>query len=352
MLIKGGYKMIDYSNAQIVKVVIHVVGNKSKDEQLILADQVAIIDDDATKQYVKEYFFSSFNFEVRYHFTHETDVNLNELYAYCTKLFHKPESLVEESASIAKHLYSVSTHPNIKKGELYIALIQNCIIDGKPTNAIGIFKSENKNFYLNINSINKHFSISSNSGINPKRLDKGCLIFDCGSKQPELVYIVDTNHNDTMYWKDDFLKVVETETSYKSTSSFMNLCKRYVFQLPDTDKSSKISIINNSVHYFETHDTFIPEEFAEESGMNTKHLQSFQTFLSDNKYPSGLKAQFEISKRAVSTAKRTIKSMIKLDSDIEIKIPTKIGSVDEIIENGYDPQKELHYYKIYYKTEK
>lgn len=48
--------MIDYSNAQIDEVVIHIVGNKSKDEQLILADQVATISDDVTKQYVKNIF--------------------------------------------------------------------------------------------------------------------------------------------------------------------------------------------------------------------------------------------------------------------------------------------------------
>ena len=344
--------MLDYSNARIAQVVIHFVGNKSKDEPLVLSEQVATVDDDATKLYIKEYFFSSFNFEVCYHFTHESDIMLNELYTYCSKLFHNPDSLVEISTSIAKHLYSVSTHPNIKKGELYIAFIKDCILDGQLTNAIGIYKSENKDFYINVSSNDNRFSISINSGINPKCLDKGCLIFEHSNGQFNLVYIVDSNRNDTMYWKDDFLKVAETETSYKKTSAFMNLCKRYVSQLPDTDKSSKITIINNSLHYFETHDAFNPEEFAEECGMDKKHWQSFQMFLSDNDCFSKSDTQFEISKRAVSTVKRSIKSMIKLDSDIEIKIPMKIESIEEIVEKGYDPEKKLHYYKIYYKSEK
>lgn len=330
--------MIDYSNAQIDEVVIHIVGNKSKDEQLILADQVATISDDVTKQYVKKYFFSSFNFEICYQFTHETDISLNELYTYSSNIFNNTESLIKESVSIAKHLYSVSTHPNIKKGELYIALIKNCIIDGKATNAIGIFKSETKDFYLKINSNNKKVSISSHSGVNPKHLDKGCLIFECGNKQPKLVYIVD-NNNDTMYWKDDFLKVVEIETSYKSTSSFMNICKKFVSQLSDVDMPSKFSIINNSIHYFESRETFIPEEFVEESGFGAEHLRSFQRFLLENDCSNKLENQFEISKRAVSTAKRYIKSMIKLDSDIEIKIPTSLESVGEIVEKGYDTEK-------------
>mgnify|MGYP002539078795 CR=1 FL=1 len=74
---------------------------------------------------------------------------------YSSTIFQSPNSFVEQSKSIAKHLFEVSTHPNIKRGELYIAFIKDCIIDGYETNAIGIFKSETKDFYLNIKQIYK-----------------------------------------------------------------------------------------------------------------------------------------------------------------------------------------------------
>lgn len=41
-----------------------------------------------------------------------------------------------------------------------------------------------------------------------------------------------------------------------------------------------------------------------------------------------------------------------MDSDIEIKIPSKIKAVEEVIEQGYDTEKQMWYYKIYYISEK
>lgn len=181
--------MVDFSNAKVLDLAVHIVGNKSKDEEIILTETSSAIVDDATEQYIKEYFFSSFNFELSYQFTHETSVKLNEIYIYSSTIFQSPNLLVEQSINIAKHLYEVSTHPNIKKGELYIAYIKDCIIDGYKTNAVGIFKSETKDFYIDINQLKQSFSVSCKKGINTKKLDKGCLIFDFDKKIPQKIYI-------------------------------------------------------------------------------------------------------------------------------------------------------------------
>lgn len=50
--------MIDFSNAKILDLAVHVVGNKSKDEELVLTDTSSTISNDVTEQYIKEYFFS------------------------------------------------------------------------------------------------------------------------------------------------------------------------------------------------------------------------------------------------------------------------------------------------------
>lgn len=168
--------MIDFSNAKILDLAVHVVGNKSKDEELVLTDTSSTISNDVTEQYIKEYFFSSFSFELSYQFSHETNLSLNELYMYSSTIFQSPNTFIEQSKNIAKHLYEVSTHPNIKRGELYIAFINDCTIDGYETNAIGIFKSETKDFYLNIKEHQGSFDVSCKKGINTKKLDKGCLI--------------------------------------------------------------------------------------------------------------------------------------------------------------------------------
>ena len=41
-------------------------------------------------------------------------------------------------------LYEQSKHPNIKQGDLYVVHFKDCILDGETIDAIGLFKSENK----------------------------------------------------------------------------------------------------------------------------------------------------------------------------------------------------------------
>lgn len=344
--------MVDFSNAKILDLAVHMIGNKSKDEELVLTDTSSTIVDDVTEQYIKEYFFSSFDFELSYQFYHETNVSLNELYIYSSMIFQSPNLFIEQSKNIAKHLYEVSTHPNIKRGELYVAFIKDCTIDGNQTNAIGIFKSETKDFYLNIKEQHGSFDVSCKKGINTKKLDKGCLIFDYNQKTPKKVYIVDTSRNDALYWKNDFLRVAEIEDAYTNTSNILNVCKKFISKLSDMEKTSRISFLNNSVQYLESHDNFEFDDFANHACENENHYQAFKSYIQDNDLESKFGESFEISKQAVTVAKKKIRNFIKLDSDIEIKIPSKISAVEEIIEQGYDTEKKMRYYKIYYTNEK
>lgn len=344
--------MVDFSNAKILDLAVHMIGNKSKDEELVLTDTSSTIVDDVTEQYIKEYFFSSFDFELSYQFSHETNVSLNELYIYSSMIFQSPNLFIEQSKNIAKHLYEVSTHPNIKRGELYVAFIKDCTINGNETNAIGIFKSETKDFYLNIKQQHGSFDVSCKKGINTKRLDKGCLIFDYNQKTPKKVYIVDTSRNDALYWKNDFLRVAEIEDAYTNTSNILNVCKKFTSKSSDIEKTSRISFLNNSVQYLESHDNFEFDDFANHACENENHYQAFKSYIQDNDLESKFGESFEISKQAVTVAKKRIRNFIKLDSDIEIKIPSKISTVEEIIEQGYDTEKKMRYYKIYYTNEK
>lgn len=96
--------MIDFSNAKILDLAVHVVGNKSKDEELVLTDTSSTISNDVTEQYIKEYFFSSFSFELSYQFSHETNLSLNELYMYSSTIFQSPNTFIEQSKKYCKTL--------------------------------------------------------------------------------------------------------------------------------------------------------------------------------------------------------------------------------------------------------
>ena len=70
---------------------------------------------------------------------------------------------------MARHLYNQSEHPKIQSGELYIAYFADCQLDDEITDAIGIFKSENKDIYLKPSDQNGDLEISYEHGINIKK---------------------------------------------------------------------------------------------------------------------------------------------------------------------------------------
>ncbi|MCO1498212.1 nucleoid-associated protein, partial [Limosilactobacillus reuteri] len=79
------------------------------------------------------------------------------------------------SKLITKHLYEQSNHPHIKNGEVYVAYIKNVSIDNEVVDAIGIFKSEIKADFLEMDENGSHLEIILKQGISLDKLDKGCL---------------------------------------------------------------------------------------------------------------------------------------------------------------------------------
>lgn len=66
----------------------------------------------------------------------------------------------------------------IKAGEFYVVRFTDCLVNDQATDIIGLFKSENKDIFLNIYTEQNDLHIESLSGINTHKLDKGCLIFN------------------------------------------------------------------------------------------------------------------------------------------------------------------------------
>lgn len=200
--------MQDFSSVNIKNMIIHNVGNKVKGESLDLSTEICDTNNKVTNQYLKQFFFSTFKFDITYRFVHETDIAMNEIYNYVKHIFDNSDQFYEQSVNIAKHLYEVSVHPNIKAGELCIVYLQNCIIDDNVTDAVGIYKSESKDYYLQVNSTENGYDIECQQGINPKKLDKGCLIFNSSDSNYK-VCVVDKNVNDQELRLD-----IEREAAY------------------------------------------------------------------------------------------------------------------------------------------
>ncbi len=62
--------------------------------------------------------------------------------------------------------------------------------------------------------------------------------------------------------------------------------------------------------------------------------------------------QFPISEAVVKKQKRAFKTEIKLDTNIQIKIDIDApDAAEEYLEKGYDEEKKMKYYKVYFNEE-
>lgn len=345
--------MIDFTSVHLEQIAIHKVGNKLRDEGLNISSQNVDVEDSETINYLLKYFLSPFDNNEVYNFTHPSELNLNEIYFFAKKIFSKPESLFENSVEIAKHLYEKSTHPKINAGELCICYFKKCSLDGTISDAIGFFKSEGKDVFLKFDTVKSNFKIKHESGINVNKLDKGCLIFNIEKANGFKVCVIDSNKsNDTQYWKNDFLNIKPASDDYHFTKDFLSITKDFVTKQLDEEfevtKADKIDLLNRSVEYFKTHETFDKKEFEEEVFQDSGIIKSFRNF--DNTYRQENEIEitdsFDISPQAVKKQARVFKSVLKLDKNFHIYIH---GNRD-MIEQGVDKDGRK-YYKIYYDQE-
>lgn len=342
-----------FIDAIIEDLFVHRVGNKIADEAYLISKKSVKADDDL-KTLLSHYFLSSFKSEEFYHFNHDIELQLNEVYSCVLKIFNDPHSLYDQSVNLAKHLYNQSVHPKIKGGEFYVVFFKKCIINGELLDTIGLFKSEKKDTFLEIEQITDGFEIESRKGININKLDKGCLIFNTGKENGYVISIVDNTNkgNEAQYWKDNFLSVQPIKNEFHQTNQFLGITKQFVTKHLtidlDISKADQIDYLNRSVDYFKTHEAFDKQEFESEVFTDSNIIESFrkfdQMYREDNEVE--LADNFEISAQAVKKQARVFKNILKLDKNFDIYIHGN----RELIEQGID-DKGRKYYKIYYENE-
>ncbi len=267
----------------IKNTTLHVVGNKLNQDNVILSTNSISINPNMEK-ILSDYFLTPFTSEEYYQLYHESDLALNEVYTYISKIFDEPEQLYEQSVNLAKHLYEQSTHPKIKGGEFYTVYFKDCILDGETLDAVGLFKSENKDTFLKVLQQNGNFNLESDKGINIKKLDKGCLIFNKERENGYVVAVVDNTNKgvEAQYWIDDFLHVRQRKDEYANTQNFMSLAKNFVVkELPkefEVSKADQIDLLNKSLHFFKEKDTFDIDDFANEVISQPEIIEKFYQY--------------------------------------------------------------------------
>ena len=345
--------MLSYNETKIKELYLHFVGNQFHDEPLTLGKTKLAYNDEVESDLIT-YFTSSFKSSEYFQLHHETDIALNEVYSFATQIFESPEELQNQSESIAKHLYEHSNHPKIKGGEFYVVYLESCLLEGEIVDAIGLFKTENKDRFLKIANEEDGFHINSLEGININKLDKGCIIYNSNKRNGYVLSVLDNTNkgNDAKFWFDDFLHVKQREDAYYQTESAMKFAKEYITkELPQQFQASKADqadLLNKSAQYFKEQEEFDLSEFANVVIQQPEIIESFTDYKTAYQKDRAVafKESFDINESAVKKKASVFKSVIKLDKNFHIYVHGDRTKIEQgMDENG------RKFYTLFYDEE-
>ncbi len=347
--------MVDYTESALLNMAIHFIGNRSSGGELFLSDKKLDLDSPELQDELKEYLIAPYKDVPAQQFTHLSDLELNPMYNYATRIFAEPSTFDAQCKNVAAHLFNCSAHPGIKEGELLIGLVDNLYYNDEAVMGLAIIKSESKDTFFKTPKNSDGFSIGVDEGIRKDKIDKACLILNTHIENGLIVMVIDrTNSKDeALFWRNTFLDVKPVADSYNKTEKFMTLTKNFIKdKLPEqfeVSRTDQIDLLNKSVAFFKSNEEFEYKSFMREVIQEPGMIQSFGRYKEEfaQANPLALEDEFSISNSAVKRQSRIFKSVLKLDKNFHVYI----HGDSQMIEKGYDDEKRLNYYKLFYKDE-
>lgn len=348
--------MINRNKASILKCIIHKVGNKHNDTKNAFSEK-EIHFDEASYELMLPFLLKPFTSLVQSHrFSHHANVELNEIFAYCKTIFDDDAQFVETSKNIVKHLYEQSDSAQIKTGDVIVAYFNAIEYDNMVVDALGIFKIETKTNFFQTFLENNSYDVVVQKGINAKKLDKGCLILNTSDAEGNIVFTVDNNNYDAAYWTKKFLNIKYADDYNSHTQNYLELCKEFSSEIIKTSYGPQESntFLAKTIDYFKENEVVNIERFKEDVFTEDKHQTLFDDYKKDFEAEQDvlIRNQFDVSEKVVNKEKKKFKTEIKLDTNIQIKLDIDAPEAStEYLERGYDEDKKMHYYKVFFNAE-
>jgi hypothetical protein len=340
--------MIEHQEATLRKLTFQKIGDEFHKSVKPYSYEY---DNDEEEEILKKIFLKPFAASAAtYEFTHSIDLDLHPLFKLSKAIFQGSD-FEKTSQQIHQHLKTTSKHPNIKDGDLFIVKYDDVKLNNQHYTALGIYKIENKENFLETNSSTEEdIKLKIRQGISGRKLDKACLILL--TEEPYTILVIDNGNTETDYWLNEFLNVELKNDFINNTTQFLSLTKSFITdqftEEYQTNKTDQIDLLNRSLQYFKKHETFDKLEFEEEVLQDKNVIKSFRNF--DEEYRTynaiDFKENFEISPLAVKKQSRIFKSVLKLDRNFHIYIH---GNT-EMIQHGID-EDGRKFYKIFYQEE-
>lgn len=358
---------LDFSSASIAGLVLAKVGNPSRDEPLQTSKQLFEVDekDQPTLSSIFLRPFKSFSL-VGQKFHHHSSLDQHEVNTYAAAIFEDETKLLEKGCQLATRLHTKSTHPNIKSGDLCVSHIKGIIAGEETVDAVCILKSESVTPFLSISTRDGDLQLNTEHGINPEKIDKGCLIVNQFSRKGFYVLTFDRGSSESRFWVRDFLNVVAIPDNALLSKKVAEMAVSAVAETSaasapaprDDEESSPPWEVNESAKealaYFDNKKHFSLAEFEEQALRTPEAKAAFneKKKLLEEESGVAIEEAFDISPKDVSKAKKLMKSVMKLDTGVEIRLkPKVVAKPDQVLEKGYDKDRKMSFIKVYFNNE-
>lgn len=348
--------MINRNKASILKCIIHKVGNKHNDTKNAFSENELQFDEESY-ELMLPFLLRPFTSLVQSHrFNHHANIELNEINAYSKEIFSDDNALVETSKNIVKHLYEQSTSAQIKTGDVIVAYFDGIEYNEMVIDAVGIFKIENKSNFFQTYLENNSYDVLVQKGINSKKVDKGCLILNQTDVEGNIVLSADNNNYDAQYWTNHFLNIKYADDANSHTQQYIELCKDFSEDILKISygNQEQNTFLAKTIDFFKEHEIVKVDEFKEDIFEEDKHKTLFDDYKKtfEGEKDLVIRNQFDVSDLVVNKEKKKIKTEIKLDTHIQIKLDIDAPDASsEYLERGYDEEKKMHYYKVFFNAE-
>lgn len=346
--------MIDISQATIESMVIHRIGCKSADNDDIrsenfYSEHVIQFIDEQSQYILRAYFSQALKSEDIYRFN-ETE---SPVFQQVSRVFESPSNLYDASVALAQRLYDCLEENDETHSEFYTVYFKGCMVDDMSVDAVGMFKSESKEAFLKILQNDTQIDFQAEEGINIKKMDKGCIVFNVEQEDGYLLKIHDSQKKDPLYWCDSFIDAKVIENEYFNTESFIKICKEFNEEILAQNESvrndDRVKFLQNSLNYFQHNESFNEEQFKKETIGNPEVIEAFDNYKEKYKHQYQIEAPsfFDIDMNAVKKSKKYLRSVIKLDKNFHLYVHSR----PDMLERGYDEMKGKSFYKVFFEVE-
>jgi 37-kD nucleoid-associated bacterial protein len=348
--------MLDITQAQIARLGITWVGNKDRYEGVVIPKSVLLpVDDYAHELLIATLLKPYVKNEEFHYFHHDEDVTHHPVYQQCMELFADDAQMQPVAQNLTQQLYEYMEGDKLLGGELFIVLLDGIKFMDQDVRAIALMKVQSRINFLRTERTADAFTLRPFEGIGLDKPELAALILQMDELEGYRIAVTDTvtKRDERSFWKDSFLRLQPIEDHFFHTTHHMTMASEFIAdKMPISfglNKADQADLLNRSALYFKENEHFDVGAFSDKLFEEPEQQEAFMSYR--DQYAQGnaipLEDAFDISNQAVRKQMKILKSVIKLDKNFHLYVHGR----RDLIEKGFDNDKGMKFYKVFFQDE-